>query len=65
MTMNQATQDRCMLDAARRMDLDAVERDMMSRVALGLPFPWTTEGNALKLLFVRLRAAEAQLDNLL
>ena len=53
------------LDAALRMDLDSVERGMMSRVALGLPFPLVTEGHALRLLFVRLRHAEAQLDSLL
>lgn len=52
------------LDAALRMDLDAVEHQTLYRIALGLPFPISTSGNSLRLLFVRLRHAEALLAEL-
>lgn len=47
------------LDKAQKMDLDQVEASMMDHVEAGTPFPWYTNGNALSLLFLRLRHAEA------
>ena len=52
------------LEAARKMDLDMVERAMTKRVEEGLPFPTDTDGNALRLLFVRLRHAELDSEHL-
>ena len=53
------------LDAALAMNLDLVERNLLRRVEEGLPFPAMTDGFALRNVFLRLRDAEARLDNLL
>lgn len=52
------------LEAARRMDLNAVEKNMLRRIKDGLPFPETTDGNALRLLMIRLRHVESENDDL-
>lgn len=61
--LSQPPEDADDLSAALAMDLDKVEKHMMRRVEEGLPFPTATDGNALRLLFVRLRDAEARLDS--
>lgn len=49
------------LDAAYGMNLDLVERNLLRRVEGGLPLPLTTDGFALRNVFLRLRDAEARL----